>query len=237
MAANSDIQQGSSNLNIDLEKTFMTTIRTLDCMRKNNVKNFIFASSSAIYGEHSAPLCEDSGPLLPISFYGAAKLASEAYISAFCENCTMQAWIFRFPNVVGGRATHGALYDFINRLIKNPQELSILGDGTQEKPYLHVSDLIEGILFGWKQAHEQINLFNLGVEDSTTVTKIAQIVVEEMGLRNVNFNYTGGDRGWVGDVPRFQYSLEKIRALGWKAHKKSDEAVRSAARALIESLP
>ena len=237
MAANSDIQLGASNLSVDLDKTFMTTFRILECMRYHKVKNFVFASSSAIYGEHSGPLSEDSGPLLPISFYGAAKLASEAYISAFCENCAMRAWIFRFPNVVGGRATHGAIYDFINRLKKDPNELLILGDGTQEKPYLHVSDLIEGILFGWEKSHERINFFNLGVEDTTTVTKIARIVVEEMGLSKVSFNYTGGDRGWVGDVPRFQYNLEKIKGLGWKALKSSDEAVRSAVRSIIDTMP
>lgn len=233
MAANSNIQQGASNLSVDLEKTFMTTYRTLECMKKYHVRDFVFASSSAIYGERDGLLSEDSGPLTPISYYGAAKLASEAYISAFCENCSMRSWIFRFPNVVGNRATHGAVYDFINNLRRNPHELCILGDGTQEKPYLHVSDLIGGMLFGWEHAKKRVNIFNLGVDSTTTVSTIAGIVVEEMGLGDVAFNYSGGDRGWVGDVPKFQYSLAKIRALGWRACMTSDEAIRLAVQALL----
>ena len=233
LAANSDIQEGAANLRVDLEKTFMTTFVTLDCMQRHGVRNIVFASSSTVYGEHSAPLHEDIGPLFPISLYGAAKLASEAYIAAFCENCGMRAWIFRFPNVVGERATHGALYDFVNRLRENPRELRILGDGTQRKPYLYVKDLVEAILFVWGCAREKINYFNVGVSSTTTVATIAAIVVEEMGLRNVRFVYTGGDRGWVGDVPRFEYSLEKINRLGWNARRTSDEAVRHAVRAFL----
>ncbi len=231
MAANSDIQQGASDLNIDLEKTFMTTFSILQCMKNNAVKNIVFASSSAVYGENTAPLTEDTGPLFPISFYGAAKLASEAYISAACENVGIRAWIFRFPNVVGERATHGAMFDFIKKLQQNPHKLEILGDGTQTKPYLYVKDLVDGIMFGWKNAHDALNYFNLGVDSATDVTTIAEIVVEEMGLADVEFIYTGGDRGWVGDVPKFQYSLRKINALGWTARRTSDEAVRCAVQA------
>jgi len=231
MAANSDIQQGARQVNVDLDNTFLTTFAILECMRDAGTKRIVFASTSAIYGELGMPLHEDVGPLFPISYYGAAKLASEAYISAFCENCGMQAWIARFPNVVGERATHGAMFDFISRLEHDPRTLDILGDGTQKKPYLYVRDLVEGILFIWRHAVGKVNCFNLGVDSATTVRRIAEIVVEEMGLDNVAFAFTGGDRGWVGDVPRFQYDLTKVHALGWKAGRSSDEAVRTAVRA------
>lgn len=235
MAANSDILQGGSDRTLDLNNTFMTTLATLECMEKHGVKNMVFASSSAIYGEHRRPLHEDTGPLFPISFYGAAKLCSEAYIAAFCEMCRMRAWIFRFPNVVGERATHGVLFDFIRKLRNNPRELLILGDGNQEKPYLYVRDLIDGIMCGWQRAHDTINYFNLGVESTIRVTRIAEIVVEEMGLKDVRFAYTGGVQGWIGDVPKFQYDLSKIAALGWRAHTTSDEAVRRAVRVMLDT--
>ena len=149
-------------------------------------------------------LSEDSGPLKPISLYGAAKLASEGYITAFCENFDIRTWIFRFPNVVGERATHGVIFDFINKLRGNPSRLTILGDGKQKKPYTYVKDIVEGIIFGWKRSNEKVNVFNLGVETLTDVLKIAEIVVEEMELLNVKFDYTGGSVGWVGDVPVYK---------------------------------
>lgn len=235
MAANSDILRGGADRTLDLDNTFMTTLATMECMERHGVRNMVFASSSAIYGEHSRPLHEDTGPLFPISFYGAAKLCSEAYIAAFCNMCRMRAWIFRFPNVVGERATHGVLFDFIRKLRTNPQELLILGDGHQEKPYLYVRDLIDGIMCGWQRAQDTINYFNLGVESTVRVTRIAEIVAEEMGLTDVRFIYTGGTQGWLGDVPKFQYDLSKIAALGWRAHTSSDAAVRCAVRAMLDA--
>lgn len=235
LAANSDIQAGSLSRRVDLEKTFMTTFRVLEAMKENLVKNIIFASTSAVYGELNRGLHEDIGPLFPISFYGAAKLSSEAYISAFCENFGMKAWIFRFPNVVGERATHGAMFDFINRLEKNPKELKVLGDGTQSKPYTYVRDLVESIVFGWENSADKLNYFNVGVNSETTVTDIAKMVIEEMGLSNVKIFYTGGSRGWVGDVPHVHYKLEKINHLGWKAKRTSDEAMRTAIKAELKA--
>lgn len=229
MTANSDIGRGMESLNIDLERTFMTTIYTLECMMNYQVNSIVFCSTSAIYGEQGDKnLKEDDGPLFPISFYGAAKLSAEAYISAFVERSKMRAWIFRFPNVVGERCTHGAVYNFINRLERNPTELLLLGDGKQSKPYTYVKDLIEGILFGWQHSSDRINYFNIGVNDTTSVTTIGNIVIEEMGLENVKIIYAGGDRGWVGDVPKVNYDLSKINALGWKAKYSSDDAVRMA---------
>lgn len=230
MAANSDIQAGLKNTQIDLQRTFMTTYNILVCMCKNNVKNIVFASSSAIYGELNDNLHEDSGPLFPISFYGAAKLASEAYISAASANFNIKSWIIRFPNVVGERMTHGVIFDFINKLRNNPKELVILGNGEQKKHYLYVKDIVDAILFARENSDETVNCFNVAAESTTTVTRIAEIVVEEMGLGNVSFRYTGGDRGWPGDVPRFKYDISRILKLGWRPSCMSDEAVRKAVR-------
>jgi UDP-glucose 4-epimerase len=234
MVANSDIQAGARQTDLDLRRTFLTTFSLLQCMKEFGVKKLVFASTSAVYGEKDEVLHEDIGPLFPISFYGAAKLASEAYISAFGANFGIQSWIFRFPNVVGERTTHGVLHDFISALEKNPRRLTILGDGTQCKPYLYVKDLVEGMLFSWERSSEALNYFNLGVETSTTVSQIAHFVVEAMGLKHVELHYTGGNRGWVGDVPRFRYDLSKIHGLGWKARRTSDEAVQRAIKAELE---
>jgi UDP-glucose 4-epimerase len=233
LAANSDIQKGGESPEVDLELTFMTTFSVLQCMKEFDVKQIIFSSSSAMYGESTRLLHENHGPLFPVSFYGAGKLASEGFISAFCENFGIQAWILRFPNVVGERATHGAIFDFINKLTKNPTELEVLGDGEQNKPYLYVKDLVEGMVFAWENSFDKLNVFNLGVDSRTKVKKMAQIVIEEMGLDAV-IRFTGGDRGWVGDIPEFRYDLTKIHKLGWQAKMTSDEAVRLAVRKILK---
>lgn len=234
MAANSDIQMGARYMNVDLEKTFLTTYMLLDVMHQHDVRQIVFASSSAVYGELDLALKEDSGPLFPVSFYGAAKLASEGYISAACTNYKMQAWLIRFPNVVGERATHGVIYDFIGKLEKNPNELEILGNGTQEKPYLYVKDLVDAIEFIWTHAKDQLNFFNVAVDSRTSVTEIAEIVADEMNLGEAEFKYTGGDRGWVGDVPKFRYDTSKVERLGWKAPRSSNDSVRMAVREELE---
>ena len=233
LAANSDIQKGGESPEVDLELTFMTTFSVLQCMREFEVEQIVFSSSSAMYGESKELFHEDHGPLFPASFYGAAKLASEGFISAFCENFGIWAWILRFPNVVGERATHGAIFDFINKLKKNPNELEVLGDGEQNKPYLYVKDLVEGMLFAWKNSFDKLNVFNLGVDSRTKVKKMAEIVIEEMGL-DAKIRFTGGDKGWVGDVPQFRYDLTKIHELGWQAKMTSDQAVRLAVRKILE---
>ena len=179
-----------------------------------------------MYGERDDLLGEFSGPLLPVSFYGAAKLAAEAYVSAFVKHSDLKAWIVRFPNVIGERSTHGVMFDFIGKLERDPGRLEILGDGNQCKPYVYVKDVVEGIVFIWQHATEDLNVYNLGVDDCTTVTRIADIVCEEMGLEQVSYHYTGGEGGWVGDVPRFSYDLRRVHALGWTARRTSTEAVR-----------
>ncbi len=232
LAANSDIAKSYDDPATDKDRTFMTTFYTLEIMRLLNIKKIVFASSSAIYGQVSKKINEEYGPLLPVSHYGASKLASEAFISSYASNYNVQAWIIRFPNVVGERATHGVIFDFINKLRKDPNTLSVLGNGEQTKPYLYVKDLVEGIYFIFNNANEKINLFNLGVETRTKVNKIAEMVIEEMGL-HATIEYTGGERGWVGDVPEFKYDLQKINSLGWKAQISSDDAVRKSIKYIL----
>jgi UDP-glucose 4-epimerase len=237
LAANPDARLGIANTDLDLNQETIATYNVLEAMRLNSINKIVFSSSGTIYGETPViPLAEDYGPVLPISLYGAGKVASESLISAFCYTFDMQAWIFRFANIVGERGTHGVIFDFINKLKKKPHELEILGDGTQEKPYLHVGDCVEGIIFGLQNSNERVNVFNLGCDSSTDVTTIAKMVVAEMDLNEVRFKYTGGDRGWPGDVPQVRFNCDKINNLGWKARYTSDEAVRLAVRALVGEL-
>lgn len=228
MAANSDIQKSGKEPSIDFNDTLLTTRALLEGMRKANVKNLFFASTSAVYGEMlDVVLDESTGGIKPVSYYGGAKLASEALISSYVSMCDMNVVIFRFPNVIGPRLTHGAVFDFIRKLRKNPTELEILGNGTQCKPYIYVLDLVEAIVKLTDTFKSGEEVYNISVESKgTTVTHIAEIVVDVLGLNNVKFNYTGGDRGWKGDVPRFSYNIAKILATGWRPQHTSDEAVR-----------
>ena len=235
LAANPDVRLGVEKPDV-AKQDIIATYNLLDVMRLKNVKRIVFSSSSTVYGETPPiSLSEDYGPLLPISVYGAAKLASEGLVSSFCHTFDMQAWIFRFANVVGLRCTHGVIFDFINKLKKNPEELEILGDGRQRKSYLYVSDCVDGMLFGFENAKDQINLFNLGSDGATEVNRIAEMVVDEMKLGDVRFKYTGGKRGWKGDVPRFQFDISKIKKLGWMPRYDSDDAVRMAINDLLRN--
>lgn len=229
LAANSDIQKGGKDPMVDYNLTFNTTFNVLQFLKDFEIKKFFFASTSAIYGETYDVLNEDYGPLKPVSNYGAGKLASEAYISAFSSTYGIQTWITRFPNVVGERFTHGVIYDFIKKLRNNPEELEVLGNGEQCKPYVYVKDLVEAILYVIDHAEEKYNVYMIGSDSRTKVKEIASMVIEEMGL-NAKIRYTGGDRGWVGDVPEFRYDLTKINKLGWTAPHNSNESVRLAIR-------
>lgn len=237
LAANSDIQKGGQEPSIDFQDTLLTTRTLLEGMRKAGVKNLFFASTSAVYGEMpDVELTETTGGLMPVSYYGGAKLASEALISSYVSMCDMSVVIFRFPNVIGPRLTHGAVFDFIRKLRKNPAELEILGNGTQCKPYIYVLDLVDAIVRQTREFQPGEAVYNISVmSEGTTVTHIAEIVVEELGLSNVTFQYTGGDRGWKGDVPRFTYNISKILATGWRPHYTSDEAVRQTVKDAIEA--
>ena len=230
LAANSDIPAGARDPEVDLKLTYMTTYSVLKMMRTLGISRIVFSSSSAIYGEHEGALREDSGPLFPISNYGAMKLASEGLISAMLEQFVEKAWICRFPNVVGSRATHGVIFDFLKKLRANPTELEVLGDGTQEKPYLHVSELVDAMIHIYQHSANRLNYFNIApAAGATTVRFIAEAVVRAVSP-GARIRYTGGARGWVGDVPRFRYSIEKLQALGWSPKLSSNEAVELAIR-------
>lgn len=238
MAANSDIPLGTKYPEVELKSGTIATNNLLEAMRKNKVKKIVFVSTSAVYGDRPKviPTPEDYGPLFPISFYGASKLACEGLISAYCHNYNFQAWIFRFANVIGKNGTHGAAFDFIKKLRKNPKELKILGDGEQAKPYLYVKECVEGMIYGFKNSNEQLNYFNLACPGATKVKTIAKAVVEEMEFKNVKFKYTGGKRGWLGDVPQVRLDPKKMNKLGWKAKLSSDQAVKSGVKDLVKQM-
>lgn len=237
LAANSDIEASSADNRRDFEVGTLGAFVLLNACRKNSVKQFVFSSTSAVYGEPEVqPTPEDYGPLLPVSHYGASKLAAEGMISAFSANYGMQAWIYRFANIVGPHATHGVIYDFTNRLISDPLKLRILGDGTQQKSYLHVDDCVDAMLFCWQHASDKINLFNLAHQGTVTVADIADITTAALGLKNVEYAYTGGDRGWVGDVPKMRLSFERLAKLGWHASMDARQAVVKAAGQIVSEL-
>lgn len=234
LAANSDIQRGVADSQVDLQLTFLSTFEVLQAMQRHNVRQVFFASTSAIFGEtHDDLLHETYGPLQPVSFYGAAKLAAEAYLSVYVHSFGFRAWVLRFPNVVGERTTHGAVHDFIERLRRDPSRLEVLGDGSQTKPYIYVKDLVRAILLVQEKAPEPLAVYHLAGEGLTSVRQIAEIVIEEMGLPRARIEYTGGKVGWVGDVARFCYDTRKIRALGFVHRYDSTEAVRIAVRAIL----
>ncbi len=234
LGANTDIPAGNTDVRLDLENCTIATHNVLEAMRATGISRLLFSSTSAGYGEApKIPSPEDIGPLLPISLYGAAKLACETLISAYCHVFNLQAWMFRFANVVGGRMEHGVIHDFIEKLERNPQELEILGDGQQEKSFFLVEDCIDGMFSAFHNSDAWCDVFNLGCPSGTRVTRVAEIVAEEMGLSDVRFRYTGGRSGWVGDVPLTRLDVSKMKKLGWEAKHTSNEAVRTAARRLL----
>jgi UDP-glucose 4-epimerase len=230
MAANSDIPAGVADPDVDHRDTFLTTFEILRAMRRHGIGTLHFASSSAIYGDlGETPLHEAIGPLLPISNYGAMKLASEAQISAAAESFLTRANIFRFPNVVGVPATHGVILDFINKLVRDPTRLAVLGDGTQRKAYLHASDLVEAMLFvAARPIPGKVDVVNIGpVDAGVTVSWIAEQVVARVSPR-ASIAYGVGNKGWVGDVPRFNYSTKRLQSYGWAPRLGSEAAVQRA---------
>ncbi len=239
MAANTDIPGGFTRTDMDLKNCVTATYNVVEAMRRNGIRDLIFPSTGAVYGDlcRTTPCPENSGPLLPVSLYAAGKIASEAFISAYCHLFGLRAWMFRFGNVIGSRMTHGVIFDFIQKLKKNPAELEILGDGNQEKNYFLVEECLDGMAYAFLNIplteDKPCDLFNLGTASVSNVKKIASILFEEMNLKDVRIKIAGGLRSWPGDQPRVYMTIEKMKALGWKAKLHSDDAVRTAARRML----
>jgi UDP-glucose 4-epimerase len=234
-ASNPDISKAVTHPDIDFwEGTYLTN-NVLEAMRVNNVKKLLYASGSGVYGDTGLrEVKEDATPLLPVSTYGASKLSCEALIGAYCHMFDMNAHVFRFSNVVGPHQTHGVGYDFVRYLMTNPHELPILGDGTQSKSYIYISDVINAMRCLEKEPAFGLSCHNVATHDYLTVTEIADIVVEVLGLRNVIYHYSGGGRGWKGDVPVIRLNSDKLRALGWSHQYTSRQAIYGSVESIVE---
>jgi UDP-glucose 4-epimerase len=234
-SASANTFMGSFRTDVDLRYNTITTYNILEAMRTNEIKKIIISSSPAVYGmTDKIPTPEDKGPLLPVSLYGAAKLASEGLISAFSHLFGMKAWIFRFGNVVGTYMTRGVVNDFILKLKQDPKKLKIMGDGLQKKDVIFIDDCIDGIMFVLENSQEVVNLYNLSSGTTITINKIAQIVIEEMDLKEVLISHSGEKTGWAGDVPTICQDISKIRNLGWKPKYDSEMAVRLAIKGMLD---
>lgn len=228
LAANPEARWGLENPRLDLEQGTIGTWNVLEAMRKTGAARLVFSSSGTVYGNTELVCAEGDLGNLPISLYGASKLASESMIAAWVECFGIKAWILRFGNIVGPRGTHGAALDFLNKLKDSRERLEVLGDGKQQKPYVHVSDCVDGILFTLEHARQNLNVFNLAPPDATSVRHIAELCVRASPFTHAKIDYRGGAQGWRGDVPRSRLSPEKLAALGWRTRMSSDEAVELA---------
>jgi len=232
LAANPEARWGLENTRLDLEQGTIATYNVLEAARRNSVPRLVFSSSGTVYGDTARQCGEHDLGALPISLYGASKMAGEAMVSAFVECFGLRAWIFRFGNVVGPRGTHGAALDFLHKLRTHRTELEVLGDGEQAKPYLHVDDCVAGLLFGLDHANEPLNVLNLAPQDVTSVRRIAELCRSASPFPDATIRYTGGERGWPGDVPRSRMKPDKLAALGFVVRWSSDEAIERAITAL-----
>ena len=235
VAADPDVRGGASSPDAMFSESVVATERVLEAMRQYGVPEIAFTSTSTVYGEASViPTPEEYTPMEPISVYGAGKLAAEALISAWCHSFGMRAFVFRFANIVGERSNHGVSWDFIHKLRADPVVLEILGDGRQTKSYLEVHACVDAFLHVCDHATATVNTVNIGSEDWIDVVTIADLVTEAMGLAGVEYRFTGGDRGWVGDVPRMQLAIDRLKALGWRPPLGSRESMEVAVRAQLE---
>ena len=237
LAANPDIRLGTKITDTDLNEGTIATYNVLEAMRLSGVGKIAFASSSVVYGEDAPmPTPENHGPCLPISLYGASKQAGEGLIGSWVGTFGLQAWIFRFANIIGERGTHGVIFDFIHKLKADPSRLEVLGNGLQEKSYMEVGDCVDAILHVIKNTDDKINLYNLGSNDTCSVRNIAAIVVRETGCHDASIEYTGGDRGWAGDIPKAMLAINRLKQLGFKVNYDSEEAVDYTTRVLIKEI-
>jgi UDP-glucose 4-epimerase len=236
LGANTDIPSGFAKHRIDLDNAVIATWNVLEAMVATGTKDVLFASSGAVYGESiEGTFSERSGPLIPVSLYGAGKIASEAFISAYCGLFGIRAWVYRFGNVIGARTTHGIIFDFIAKLRRDAATLEILGTGRGEKNYFLVEECIHGMLYTYHRAADGPFpvLVNLGTDSTTPIMEIAEIVIEEMGLENVEYTFTGTSRAWPGDQPVVLLDTGRIHELGWAARRTSSQAVREATRRML----
>ena len=238
LAANPEVRVSSTNPDTHFQQNVVATQNLLEYLRKTqDTPTLIFTSTSTVYGEPAKiPTPENCSPLEPISVYGATKLASEALISAYAHTYGFKAIIYRLANVIGPRSQHGVIYDFVQKLKKKPEELEILGDGTQTKSYLYISDCIDAMLLGLEKTKNQFETYNVGSDDQTNVKTIAKIVAETMQLKNVKLKLSGGvdgGRGWQGDVKNMLLDSSKLKSLGWKPRLNSQQAVEKTAKELV----
>jgi UDP-glucose 4-epimerase len=234
LASNPDIARAVREPDIDFWQGTYLTQNVLEAMRQNGVTRLLYSSGSGVYGDTGTePVVETYSPMQPISTYGASKLAGEALICAYCHMFDIHALAFRFANVVGPRQTHGVGYDFVLRLLRDPTKLQILGDGSQSKSYVHVDDVLDAILFLFNKGWRGFDVFNVATEDYVTVREIAEMIVRQLGLGNVAFSFTGGDRGWKGDVPVVRFDTQKLRSLGWSNRRTSRDALRDSIDSII----
>jgi UDP-glucose 4-epimerase len=223
LAANPDTRTALKDTKVDIEQNILLTFKVLEAMRKNNIKRIVFTSSSTVYGEAKQIPTPEDYPCKPISLYGASKLACESLISAYVHTFDFNAVIFRLANIIGPRITHGVIYDFIEKLKKNPNKLEILGDGNQKKSYLYITDCIEGMIFASRKVNS-FEIFNLGSEDWISVKEISEIICKELNL-TPRLKFGSNNRGWKGDVPLMLLDISKIKQLGWKPKFNSKNAV------------
>ena len=237
LASNPDIARAATEPDIDFREGTYLTQNVLEAMRQGSAKRILYASGSGVYGDlGELEADEDHGPLAPISTYGASKLAGEALITSYVHMFGLSGCSFRFGNVVGPRQTHGVGFDFLRRLLKDPNELQILGDGTQSKSYIHVSDVVEAVLLAHRRSTRPVEVFNVATGDYITVREIAELACECLALTpgKTRFAFGTGNRGWKGDVPVVRLATERIRSLGWHCRRSTREALRSS---LMEMLP
>ena len=236
LASNPDIAKAGEQPDIDFWEGTYLSQNILEAMRVNGAKKIIYASGSGVYGDTGeTPVAEDRAPMLPISTYGASKLAGEALICAYSHMFDVVGRVYRFANVVGPRQTHGVAFDFVRRLKEDPTRLRILGDGKQSKSYIHVDDVLDAITWADERSPERFDVFNVATDDYVTVTEIANMAIEMLGLsaESVELSYTGGHRGWKGDVPVVRFDLTKIHSMGWRAKRTSREALWDAMQAIL----